>query len=625
MPAPVHAAKARIDLSRYELSLDGQRVKLERQPMELLMMFVQRQGELVTREEIIDRLWGKDVFVDAERSINGAVRKIRSALRDDPATPRYLETIVGKGYRFIGNLEIIRAPSAMIEAPIVGDAARFAAPPRQHRLRNIAIVTLAAILGTSMWLLIRWRAKRAEPEAAQIRSIAVLPLENLSGDPSQNYFADGMTEELTTDLGKVGSLTVISRTSAQNYRGSHKSAPQIARELNVQAIVEGSVLRSGNQVRITTQLIDAQHDKHLWAESYDRDVGDVLAVQNAVALEIARQVRTRLTSLEQQRLQQHVPVDADAYDAYLRGRYALTTQSPDRLKEALPLFQQAIALDPSFAPAYAGLADTYSLLANYNVLPPNEAFPQALAAARKALQLDSQSAEAHTALAFPEHHYFWNWTVAEDEYKAAIALNSSYPTVHLGYAELLSSVGRHDEAIAQMRRALELDPLSPVYSSNLGRFLYHARRYDEAIEVLQQTLARDPGRVYARAHLAMCYEEKGMYAEERREFELITAAFKGQPGPGLAHFYARSGESLKARRMAEQLKDAAKDSDWFFLAGVYAALGDKDEAFAALNNAYKKRDFFLVFLKVHPYMDPLRSDPRYIELLRRIGADGTNP
>jgi TolB-like protein/DNA-binding winged helix-turn-helix (wHTH) protein/lipoprotein NlpI len=625
MPSPVQAAKARIDLSRYELSLDGQRVKLERQPMELLVLFVQRQGQLVTRDEIVDRLWGKDVFVDVERSVNAAVRKIRSALRDDTANPKYLETVVGKGYRFIGTIEVTGTPATSPLPP--GREAALPVPvPGYWNLTRIAVLLLlGAMVAIGTWAIAKWRAGRTVPEAANIRSIAVLPLQNLSGDPSQDYFADGMTEELTTNLGKISSLKVISRTSAQNYRSSYKSAPQIARELNVQAIVEGSVMRSGNKVRITTQLIDAQHDKHLWAESYDRDLGDILAVQNAVALEIARQVRIKLTSLEQQRLAQHTPVNQHAYDAYLRGRYALTTQSPDGVKEALPLFEQAINLDATYAPAYAGLADTYSLLANYGVLSPDDAFPQAIAAARKAVQLDSLSAEAHTALAYPEHHYFWHWGVAEDEYKTAIALNSSYPTAHLRYAEYLSSVARHDEAIAEMQRALELDPLSPVYSANLGRFLYHARRYDDAIEVLKQTLARDSNRVYARLHLAMCYEEKGTYKEAREEFQRTQVSFNGQPGPGVAHFYALTGESAKASHIAERLKRTAGDSDWFFLAGIYAALGDKDEAFSALENAYKKHDFFLVFLRVHPYMDPLRSDARYEQLLQRIGLNAAVP
>jgi TolB-like protein/DNA-binding winged helix-turn-helix (wHTH) protein/thioredoxin-like negative regulator of GroEL len=618
MPAPVQAGRPRIDLSSYELTIDGQRVRLERQPLDLLILFVEHKGELVSRQQIVDRLWGKDVFVDVDTGINAAVRKIRSALRDDPANPRYLETVVGKGYRFIGDVELA-GPAA--ETSELASASPVPASRSRNLIRPALFALAAAIVAAGIWgIASRWR-RTGGLAAAEIRSIAVLPLQNLSGDPAQDYFADGMTEELTTDLGKISALMVISRTSAQNYRGSQKSAPQIARELNVQALVEGSVLRVGNRVRITTQLIDAQHDKHLWAESYDREVGDVLTVQNAVALEIARQVRARLSPLEQHRLNQQAPVIPEAYDAYLRGRYALTTQSAEPLKQALPLFQQAIALDASFAPAYAGMADAYSLLANYGVLPPDQAFPQAMAAARKALQLDSQSAEAHTALAYPEHHYFWNWKTAEDEYKTAIDLNPSYPTVHLRYAELLSSAGRHEEAIAEMQRAIQLDPLSPVYFSNLGRVLYHARRYDEAIDVLRQTLARDPDRVYARVHLAMCYEETGRYDEERREYQQIQAAFQGQPGPGLAHFYARTGQLQRAQRIAEQLEDAARDSDWFLLAGVYAALGEKDQAFASLENAYRRHDFYLVFLKVHPYMDPLRSDPRYADLLQRIGLE----
>jgi TolB-like protein/DNA-binding winged helix-turn-helix (wHTH) protein len=621
MHAPGQAARARIDLSRYEVSLDGQRVKLERQPMELLIFFAQREGQLVSREEIIDKLWGKDVFVDVDSSINAAVRKIRYALRDDPAHPRFLETVVGKGYRLVGAIELHGAGDPLAEAAKTWEVASpSAAGPRRRSLILPLLIAAGAIVAAGIWMIVHWQRTINFP-STEVRSIAVLPLQNLSGDPSQDYFADGMTEELTTDLGKISSLTVISRTSAQNYRGSQKSAPQIARELNVQAIVEGSVMRAGNRVRITTQLIDAQRDKHLWAETYERDIGDVLAIQNAVALEIARQVRVRLISGEQQLLQRHAAVNPEAYDAYLRGRYAQTTQSPEGLKEALLLFQQAVHLDPAFAPAYAGLADTYSLLANYSVLSPQDAFPLAVDAARRAVQLDPASAEAHTAMAYPEHHYSWQWAASEHEYKTAIALNLSYSTAHVRYAEYLSSVGRHDEAVAEMHLARELDPLSPVYAGNLGRFLYHARRYDEAIEVLQQTLALDPNRVYARLHLAMCYEEKGMYHAEGEEFQRIQIAFHGEPGPGLAHFYARTGESTKARQMADRLRQNAQDSDWFFLAGVYAALGDKEQAFACLNKAYEKHDFFLVFLKVHPYLDPLRSDPRYSQMLHRIGLD----
>jgi TolB-like protein/DNA-binding winged helix-turn-helix (wHTH) protein/Tfp pilus assembly protein PilF len=623
MAFETQAGKLRVDVSRYELTVDGRRVKLERQPMDLLIFFVRRRGELVTREEIIDKLWGKDVFVDVDRSINSAVRKIRTALGDDPAQPHCLETVVGKGYRFIGNVEVNGAPPqppadvATSGASPLPPAGRPAGRSRPLMLVGAALVV---VIATVFWSGMRWRA-RANFPAGETHCIAVLPLANLSGDPSQDYFADGMTEELTTDLGKISSLKVISRTSAETYRNSKKSAPQIAQELNVEAIVEGSVLRSGNRVRITTQLIDAMHDKHIWAESYERDLGDVLAVQSTVALDIARQVRIRLTSAEQQRLSQHALVNPEAYDAYLRGRYSQTTQLPEALKDGLPAFQRAIQLDPTYATAYAGLADTYSLLANYNVLPPSQAFPQAEAAARKSVELDPASSEAHAAMAYPEHHYAWDWEAAEREYRTAITLSPSNASAHLRYAEYLSTVSRHDEAIAETHRALELDPLSLVFSSNLGRFLYHARRYDEAIDVLIKTLALDPGRKYAHVHLAMLYDEKGMYQEAMDQYRL---AFGDQPSFGLAHLYARSGNPAKARQMLNQLQREAGDSDWFWLAGVYAALGDKNQAFACLDKAYAKHDFFLVFMKVHAWMDPLRSDPRYTALVQQMRFPSDN-
>lgn len=607
MSADVHPAKPRLDLTRYELTVDGARAKLERQPMELLILFVRRKGQLVSREEIVETLWGRQVFVDADRSINAAVRKIRSALKDDPAHPKYLETVIGKGYRLVGDLEIVET------APRVEGAVL----PAANRLRPSWPIAMSAIGMVAIVIGILYAyGIRGRPV---IRSIAVLPLVNLSGDPSQDYFADGVTEELTTYLGKIHSLKVISRTSSQRYKDSHQSAPQIARELNAQAIVEGSVLRSGNRVRITIQLIDAIQDRHLWAESYDRDLGDVLTVQNTVALEIARQVRIRLTPPERQRLERYAPVPADAYDAYLRGRYSQSTQSIEGLKEGLPAFQQAISLDAVYAPAYAGLADSYSLLVNYQALSPEEAFPRAMAAAKKAMELDPTLAEAHTAAGYPEHHYGWNWAGAEREYQTAISLNPNFATAHLRYAELLSSEGRHDEAIQETHSALELDPLSLVYMANLGRFLYHARRYDEAIEVLTRTLALDPNLAYARAHLAMCYVEKGLFSQALEQYR---RAFGNQAGPGLAHCYARSGDSATAAKMAGQLRLDVKDSQWFLMAGVYAALGDKDNAFFCLDKAREKHDFFLVFLKVHPFMDPLRSDARCAELIARLGLTG---
>ena len=481
----------------------------------------------------------------------------------------------------------------------------------------MAMLIACIAVGLFVW----HRTEFQTPQAGrrQIRSLAVLPLDNLSDDPSQDYFADGMTDELITDLGKISALQVISRTSVMHYKGTRRTLPEIARELNVDALVEGSVVRSGNKVRITAQLIQASNDRHLWAGSYQRDLDDLLSVQDSVALEIARQVRIRLTSSEQQRLERRRSVNSAAYDAYLMGRYSLTTQSADGIKKGLPAFQQAIALDPTYAPAYAGLADTYSLLANYFVLPPREAFPLAEVAARKALELDADSPEAHTALAFVEHHYRWDWAGAEREYETALALNPSYATAHVRYAELLSNLGRHDEAIAEVRRARELDPLSLVMRSSVGRFLYYARRYDEAIPELKKTLELDPGRVYARLYLALCYEGKGSYTEALNEFEQFSAAFGGAPSVGLAHLYAVEGEKEKARQIVKGLRRDAGDSDWFFLSRVYAALGEKDEAFDCLEKAYQTHDFFLSFLNVDPHLDPLHSDARFVELVRRLG------
>lgn len=619
MSAHVQVVRPRIDLSRYELTIDRRRAKLERQPMELLILFVRRHGQLVTRDEIIEQLWGKDVFVDADRSINTAVRKIRSALKDDSAHPHYLETVVGKGYRFIGEVDIVDispAPQTSLKS-VEGELAR---PVEKRRIWQLwwGLAALVAIVSAAIWIRID---RHTDPFQPPIRSIAVLPLGNLSGDPSQDYFSEGLTEELTTDLGMIRSLKVISRTSAQKYRTSNKSAPQIARELKVDAIVEGSALRAGNKVRISIQLIDAVHDRHLWAESYERDVSDVLAVQSTVAIEIARQIRIRLTSTEQQRLERHEPVHPEAYDAYLRGRYSQTRQSGESLKNGLAAFEDAIHLDPTYAPAFAGLSDTYSLLANYGVLAPSEAFPQAIAAAKKSLELDPLLADAHTAAAYPEHHYTWEWAAAEREYRYAITLNPSYPTAHLRYAEYLSSTGRHDEAIAEMQRALDLDPLSVVYTSNLGRFLYHARRYDQAIEVLRKTLSLDPGRTYAKMYLAMCYVEKRLFAQAGDQYQQILDASGGRPGPGVAYFYAKAGNSAKANQIVKRLRTVANDSDWFFLAGVYAALDNKNDAFFCLDQAYRKHDFFLVFLKVHPFMDPLRSDPRFLALAKGMGLE----
>lgn len=614
LPQP---ARFQLDQAGYRLLRDGRAVRLERQPMELLILLATRKDELVSRDEIAARLWGTDVFVDAEQSINRIVRKLRVALNDDPERPQFIETVVGKGYRFIGSIEAITRRT--IETPIAeGTASASVEPGKRSPARRHAAIGVA-VVGIGVVLAVVIRQFGVHPATTLIRTIAVLPFENMSGDAGQDFFADGMTDELTTDLAKIGSLNVISRTSANRYRGRHETLAQIGRALNVNAIIEGSVVRAGGKVRITVQLIDVATERHLWADSYERDLEDVLRVQSTVALEVAHQVRVTLTTSEQARLEAHRSVNSDAYDAYLRGRYLLTTQSPDALRAAEAAFQQAIRLDPTYAAAYSGLSDSFSLLANYGVLSPGVAFPQAAAAANRSLTLDGTLAEAHASLGFAKQHYDWDWVGAEQEYKRAVQLSPSSTTTHLRYAELLSTLGRHDEAVAEIERAAALDPLSPLVASNVGRILYYARRYDEAIAVLTKALALDPSRVYSRIHLARCYEQKGMYADGLAEFERIKVFFNGQAGVGFAHFYAVTGHRQEAKALLRNLLQQPGDSDWFFLAGVYVALGDSDRAFASLETAYAKHDFYLPFLKVDPIMDPIRSDPRYTGLLVRLG------
>jgi TolB-like protein/DNA-binding winged helix-turn-helix (wHTH) protein/Tfp pilus assembly protein PilF len=605
-------------------------------------MLLEKPTEVVTREELRKRLWPADTFVDFDHGLNNAINRLREALNDSADAPRFIETLPRRGYRFIAQIENLPtvSSSGTPTLPVTAFAQESASTPVEpanvespgsSRLTVVPLswprkvlwlgVTGIAVLMSLVFALNLngWRNKlllRSAPHS--IRSIAVLPFTNLSGDPSQDYLADGMSDELTTFLARVPSLRVISRTSTLQYRSPKKPLKQIAHELNVDAVIEGSIVRSGDHVRVTAQLIDANIDRHIWADTYDRNSTDILSAQSTAALEIAYQVRNRLAA-SGPRMDERVSVNSAAYDSYLLGRYALTRQDVQALKEGLAAFQQASKLDPTYGPAYSGVADSWSLLANFQAVTPSEAFPQAEAAARKSLQLDPSLAEAHASLGFALHHYDWNWAASEREYQAAIALSPSYSTAHLRYAELLSTLGRHDEAVAEIQRAQELDPNSLLLAGNLGRVLYHARRYDEAIEVLSKTLQVDPGRVYVRMHLGMCYEEKGMYAEALDEFNRVDAPFGRVTGPDVARTLAKSGRAGEARQIAKRLQNQALDSDWFFLAGVYGALGDREAAFRALQKAHEKHDFFLVFLRVHPYMDSLRSDPRYTEMLREIG------
>lgn len=611
-----------LDLARYELRRgDGVKVKLERQPMELLILLAGRKGTLVTRDEVAARLWPVGISVDTEPAINNAIRKIRAALRDSPEQPTHLETVVGKGYRFIGDLDVIGPEPPLPKPPpefsVVSDLPAQAAPVTPNRRLTLALagiaVLLAGIAGSAVW--------RTSNRGA-IRSLAVLPLQNLSGDPGQDYFADGITDELTTDLAKIDSLRVISRSSTLQYAEHRKAAPQIARELNVDSVLEGSVVRVGNKVRVTAQLIDARRDAHLWAQSYERDLGEILDLQDTVARDIASQVRARLSPETRGAFSSHRPVNPEAYEAYLRGRNELGKQSKEAIRKSVQYFQRAIDLDPFYATGYAGLADAFSLMANYGVIPEKEAFPRAEAAARKALDLDPLLGEAHASLGFAEHHFDWNWAGAETEYRRAIQLSPGFALAHLRYAEYLSNSGRHEEAIREINKARDLDPLSLTIGNNVGRVLFFARRYDDTIRQMKAVLSLYPDRVWARVHLANAYDQQQKYPEAIAEFQRVKALLGGD-GIGLANAYAAAGQAAAARRILRNAETPSPDKpgglDWFFIAGVYTALGDKDKAFNWLDQAYDNRDFYLTELKVTPSLDPLRSDPRMKALYRKIG------
>ena len=520
-----------LDLSRYELRRGKSMLRLEKIPMELLILLVERREQLVSREEIIEKLWGRDVFLDTEQGINTAIRKIRQALRDDPEQPRYLQTVVGKGYRFVGQITVTGngkstepAKESDARAPVALDrSTSVIRSPASLRtaLVAVAVLAIAGLLGFGFDLFgIRQRLLTRNFE---IRSIAVLPLENLSGDSVQDYFADGMTDELITSLAKVSSLRVISRTSVMRYKGARKALPEIARALNVDAVVEGSVVRSGNRVRITAQLIYAPTDRHLWAEEYERDQRDVLTLQSEVARTIAQEIRATLTPQERVRLTSAGVVNPEAYEDYLKGRSYWNQRTEAGLNHAIEQFTRAIGVDPNYAQAYSGIADSYTTLGYFSYLDPNEAFPRAKAAAGKAIELDPTLAEAHASLAYYNLYHAWNWVEAEKEFHQAIALNPNYATAHEWYSIYLLAMRRPEEAWVEINRARELDPLSVIISTDVGFNYFYKHDYDRAISQLRNTLAINPKFPLAHLWLGRAYQQKRMYPEAIAEFDQVNS------------------------------------------------------------------------------------------------------
>jgi TolB-like protein/DNA-binding winged helix-turn-helix (wHTH) protein/Flp pilus assembly protein TadD len=628
-----------VSLQSGEVRKAGLRIRVQQQPMKLLQLLLERPGEVVTREELRTRVWNDESFGDFDQAVNIAIAKLRSALGDSAESPRFIETLPKRGYRFIADVSVVdtdtrpkkpESSSGNVLATKEDNKDKVqgvrleVAPKGQLWPRRWIIAALALLLSLpvlAVWLL---RSRGSAPTG--IRSLAVLPLENLSGDASQNYFADGMTDELITDLAQISALRVISRTSVMVYKGAHKPLPQIARELNVDAVVEGSVLRSGDQVRITAQLIEASTDKHLWSQSYEGELRDTLALQSRVASAIADQIRINLTPQEQAALKSVKVVNPQAYESYLKGRYFWNKRTADGLKVALAYFNQAIDEDPKYAPAYSGLADTYALLGDwqYGVMTPKEAYPKAKAAATKALELDSTLGEAHNSLAFVLDGFDWDFDSAGKEFRRAIELNPGYATAHHWYAWHLSLLGRYDEAIAEMRKAENLDPLSLIINADLAELLVLAHSYDESIQQSRKTIEMDPNFALAHNQLGQAYFQKQLYEPAIAELEKSVQLSVGSPTciANLARAYAASGRRSEAEKLLSDLKKRSSPSASLAsqIAIVYAALGEKDQAMNWLEKGYAER--FNPGVLLRPGFDPLRSDSRFQDLLRRIGLPG---
>lgn len=494
------------------------------------------------------------------------------------------------------------------------------------RPRHIAFIISVLLFIVGLFAAIygaRFReSMRMRSDPSRIRSLAVLPLENLSGDREEEYFADGMTAELITELGKISSIRVISRTSVMRYKGVRKPLAQIARELNVDAVLEGEVLRSNGHVRVTAQLIDTVADKHIWAEAYDQDLRDVVGLQGDVAWSVANAIRARVTPAEFARINPNRRVNPDAYEAYLKGRYFFEKRTAEGIYKGLEYFQQAIRKDPRYAEPYAALAKTYQILGSYEMLPPKECYPKAREAADKALQLDGALSEAYTARALVASFYEWDWDAAEADFQSAFRVNSNDATAHHWYAEHLINVGKADRAIAELELARRLDPLSLPINATLGRVYRDARRYQESIDQCRKTLDLEPDFALARWCLGVSYVAVKQYAEAITEMQRATALGASPLYMyGLGYAYAAAGKKSKARAIVDALKQRGDQTYMpaYFIAAIYGAIDEKDQAFVWLQRAYDERDPQITGLLLDPFMDPLRSDSRFHALVRKVG------
>jgi len=619
---------------KFELTRDGRRLKLERKPLELLILLVTKHGQVVNREEIARCLWEQEVFVDIEHGINTAIRKIRQTLDDSSDLPIYVQTVSGSGYRFIATVSEVEPevaqpaqsphvpnPDVPIEPPPAVRPEISSPPSTPSAVKPRRRFWLVTALGASIAVAISFLTLGPHPLAARflhrdsraaIGSLAVLPLQNLSGDPGEEYFADGMTDELITELARIPNLRVVSRTSVMADKGTRRPLPDVARELGVDAIVEGSIVRSGDRIRITAQLIDARTDRHLWAQSFEGPASDVLSLQDSVAQQIATQARLVLAPPAP-----HAPVNPAAHDAYLRGRYFFNKQD---FAHSLESFQQAVALDPGYASAYAGYASALDAASTYNIGTPDQLMTKAIAAAQRAIQIDPQNGEAYTALGSVQTIYSWDWAAAEQNLTRGISLNPSDSIAEFKYAVYLDAVGRTQDAVTHMRRAIQLDPLSFLINRRLGVALYYDRQYDAALAQLQRSAEMEQASGSVERYVSLVYEQKGEQVEAMQH-DLI-AMQEGEPQLDIAALRAAYQQHAwqsywRAQRNA-LLTISANPCIAYEIGVDDLRINDLDHAFDSFQHALDYHCFNMALIRVDPLFDSVRHDPRYTALLKRM-------
>ena len=631
-----------VDFESFELRKHGIRLRLQHQPFRILKLLLERRGQLVTREELRTQLWSESTFVDFDAGLNAAIRRLRDALNDSAGTPRYIETIPRHGYRFIAQAELDGPPSTEAEnesssalthshlqqeftpppeeavpvMQVIGETVR----PMRSRIAWMLVtaITVAAVaLGASVFT----RHRRDD----RIYSIAVLPLQNLSGDPSQDYLADGMTDALITSLAQSKSLKVISSTSSMRYKGKDKRLADIAKELNVEMVVEGSVTRSGNHVNVTAQLLDANKDQHLWARRYDRDMQDVLQLQSDLASAIAKEVAGRLSPIEESRFAAKArPVNPEAYEAYLKGEYFLNKWTVEGFAKAKTHFEKAVEIDPAYLDGQVGLAEYYGIIAFMDMAPARENWLKSEALVEKVLQMDGNSSKAHRLLGMIKLQFRCDQALAERELNRALELNSAdMGTLDL-HSYYLLEIGKMDEALAEKRTVLAHDPVSVITNAELGLYLLKTGRNEEAIVQLQKTLELDPNYAAAYTRLGMAYSALGRYAEAEQAMQKGILLSK-DPGrvQRVGQVYGRWGKRQKALQQVKELRGMSKQGYPVSsaIAIIYAELGNKDAAFAWLAKAAPDEA-----PKISDSgFDSIRSDPRFQRIVERLKPDPRCP